>query len=75
MGWGLTLTFMPWGDKFKMHRALLQKAFTKSNIIQHEKLQEQEAKQAVSSIAKSPRAWEAHLRRLNLLFQVFNTLE
>ena len=63
MGWGLTLTFLPWGARWKAHRALLQKAFTKSNIIQYQQLQEHEARQAVSSIVHNPAAWEQYLWR------------
>lgn len=63
MGWGLTLTFLPWGPLFKTHRALLQKNFTQSNIIQYQQRQEQEARQAVRSIIKDPADWESHIRR------------
>jgi hypothetical protein len=63
MGWGLTLTFLPWGNRFKAHRALLQRGFTKSNVVQYQNLQEQEARQAVSSMARKPDEWETLLRR------------
>ena len=63
MGWGLTLTFLPWGSRWKAHRALVQKAFTKTNAIQYQQLQEQEARQAVCSIVHKPADWEQYLRR------------
>jgi hypothetical protein len=63
MGWGLTLTFMPWGSLFKIHRALLQKNFTKSNIVKYQERQEQEARQAMLSIIKDPLDWGSHIRR------------
>jgi cytochrome P450 len=63
MGWGLTLTFLPWGARWRAHRALIQKAFTKTNIIKYQHLQEQEARQAVLSIVHEPVEWEQHFRR------------
>ncbi|PMD34424.1 cytochrome P450 [Hyaloscypha variabilis F] len=62
MGWGLTLTFMPWSPLFKTHRALLQKSFTKSNIIQYQALQERSARRAILRIINSPSDWSSHLR-------------
>jgi len=32
MGWGFTLTFMLFGPRFKLHRSVLQKGFTKTAI-------------------------------------------
>ena len=63
LGWGLTLTFLPWGDQWKAHRALLQKGFTKSNVLQYQELQEQEARQAAWSIGQKSSDWERLLRR------------
>lgn len=63
MGWGLTLTFLPWGERWKAHRALLQKGFTKSNVVQYQGLQEQEARQAAWSISQKSTQWEPLLRR------------
>jgi len=68
MGWGLTLTFLPWGAQWKAHRALLQKSFTKTNVVQYQSLQEQEAWQAIQSIHKQPSDWEGKLRRFMFPF-------
>ena len=74
MGWGLTLTFMPWGPLFQKHRALLQKNFTKSNIVQYQERQEQEARRAVFGIIKDPSEWESHIRKSAYLSILLNQL-
>ena len=63
MGWGLTLTFLPYGDRFKLHRSLLQTGFTKSAIVNYRPIQLDEARQAVFGIYKNPGDWENRLRR------------
>lgn len=63
MGWGLTLTFMPYGPRFKLHRSVLQTGFTKSAITNYRPIQEDEARQAVARIMKSPSNWENSIRR------------
>ncbi|OTA57464.1 cytochrome P450 [Hypoxylon sp. EC38] len=63
MGWGLTLTFLPYGPRFRLHRSVLQTGFTKTAITNYRPIQEDEARQAVSRILKHPEAWEFSLRR------------
>ncbi|KAM3070403.1 hypothetical protein ACMFMG_010230 [Clarireedia jacksonii] len=63
MGWERTLTFLPWGNRFKAHRAHLQTSFTPSNVVQYQGLQEYEARQAVWSLNQRPRNWETPIRR------------
>jgi cytochrome P450 len=63
MGWGLTLTFMPYGPRFKLHRSALQVGFTKTAIVNYRPIQEDEARQAVLRILKNPTNWEFSLRR------------
>ncbi|KAG4030304.1 hypothetical protein MFRU_012g00460 [Monilinia fructicola] len=63
MGWGRTLTFLPWGSRFKAHRTHLQSAFTKSSVVQYRDIQEQEARQALHTITQRPEDWEVALRR------------
>ncbi|KAJ9134091.1 Cytochrome P450 [Pleurostoma richardsiae] len=63
MGWGLTLTFMPYGPRFKLHRSALQTGFTKTAITNYRPIQEDEARQAVARILKSPSQWDFSLRR------------
>lgn len=63
MGWGRTLTFLPWGSRFKAHRTHLQTAFTKTSVVQYREIQEHEARQALHTIAQRPDDWEIALRR------------
>lgn len=63
MGWGLTLTFMPYGPRFKLHRSVLQTGFTKTAITGYRRIQEDEARQAVFRILDRPDSWDHSLRR------------
>lgn len=63
MGWGLTLTFMKHGPRFKLHRSALQTGFTKTAIVNYQAIQEDEARQAVARILANPKAWDRSLRR------------
>jgi cytochrome P450 len=63
LGWGLTLTFLPFGNRFKLHRSNLQTNFTKSTIVNYRPIQEDEVRQAVNRILKNPSNWEFTLRR------------
>ncbi|KAI1372317.1 cytochrome P450 [Hypoxylon crocopeplum] len=63
MGWGLTLTFLPYGPRFRLHRSVLQTGFTKTAISNYRPIQEDEARQAVARILKRPEAWDFSIRR------------
>lgn len=63
MGWGRTLTFLPWGPHFKAHRTHLQTAFTKNSVVKYRSIQEQEARQALYTITQRPKDWEVALSR------------
>ncbi|ORX94815.1 putative O-methylsterigmatocystin oxidoreductase [Clohesyomyces aquaticus] len=63
MGWGMTLTFLRTGPKFKMHRKVLQKTFQKSSVVQYRPLQEKETRVLLEGIMRSPGDWEMLLRR------------
>ncbi|KAH9897587.1 cytochrome P450 [Xylariomycetidae sp. FL2044] len=63
MGWGLTLTFLPYGPRFRLHRSVLQQGFTKTAITNYRPIQEDEARQAVARIQRKPAAWDFSLRR------------
>ncbi|KAI1459880.1 cytochrome P450 [Annulohypoxylon moriforme] len=63
MGWGLTLTFLPYGPRFRLHRSILQTGFTKTAITNYRPIQLDEARQAVSRILKRPEVWDFSLRR------------
>lgn len=57
MGWGRTLTFMPWGSLFKLHRRLFQASFTPTAIRVYQPIQVSEARLAALRIIQSPAQW------------------
>jgi len=64
MGWGLTLTFLPWGPRFRLHRSLFQKTFTQTNVRKFRSIQQHEARKAVLNLIAHPEDW----RDTTLLF-------
>ncbi|KAF4345328.1 cytochrome p450 [Fusarium beomiforme] len=64
MGWGKTLTFLPFGERWQMHRKLLQTSFSNTNVRQWHNLQMTEARRTIRNILKKPESWETSLRRL-----------
>ncbi|KAK4550708.1 hypothetical protein LTR36_000287 [Oleoguttula mirabilis] len=63
MGWKATLTFLRWGPHFKLHRRVLQRAFTPSSCLSYRVLQEKEAHALLRGIVAKPADWETTLRR------------
>ena len=63
MGWKKTLTFMPYGSEWKMHRKLLQRELTLEKVAKWQPFQAQEARRAVRHIASGFEGWDAALRR------------
>nr|XP_036588383.1 cytochrome p450 monooxygenase [Colletotrichum truncatum]KAF6799756.1 cytochrome p450 monooxygenase [Colletotrichum truncatum] len=63
MGWGKTLTFLPFGPRWQMHRKLLQTTFSNTNVRQWYQLQETEARKSVLSIFQEPHNWEVSMKR------------
>lgn len=57
MGWGLTLTFLRWGPRFKLHRRLFQATFTQSAVKTFRPMQIYEARKAVRSLLAFPQDW------------------
>lgn len=64
MGWGKTLTFLPFGERWHMHRKVLQTSFSNTNVRKWHKLQVTEARRTVGKILGRPEGWETSLRRL-----------
>ncbi|KAJ4270013.1 hypothetical protein NW762_001686 [Fusarium torreyae] len=64
MGWGRTLTFLPFGERWQMHRKLLQTSFSNTNVRQWYELQINEARRTVCNMMNKPETWETSLRRL-----------
>ncbi|KAF7545642.1 hypothetical protein G7046_g9514 [Stylonectria norvegica] len=65
MGWGVTLTFLRWSPRFKLHRKLLQQSFTQSACKSYRPIQVEEARRAVRAIIRRPTDWEIHLRQFS----------
>lgn len=65
MGWGVTLTFLRWSPRFKLHRKLLQQSFTPSACKPYRALQQEEARRAIKSITQNPNDWEMRLRQFS----------
>jgi cytochrome P450 len=63
MGWGVTLTFLRWSPKFKVHRKLLQQSFTQSACKAYRPIQVEEARKATKAIIQRPGDWELLLRQ------------
>jgi len=63
MGWGRTLTFMPFGPLWRKHRRLLQSSFSSGNVRQWRGLQIREARATARRMAEAPGGWEQSLRR------------
>lgn len=63
MGWGRTLTFLPFGPRWQMHRKLLQTTFSNTNVRQWHPLQVTEARKSIHSILHNPENWELSMRR------------
>ncbi|KAI6759177.1 hypothetical protein HG530_009857 [Fusarium avenaceum] len=63
MGWGKTVTFLPFGKRWQMHRKRLQTSFSNTNVRQWHGLQTAEARKTVLNMIKKPDTWETSLRR------------
>ena len=63
MGWQATLTFLRWGPRFKLHRKVLQRAFTPTSCVKYRGLQQREARILLRGILSHPSDWERVLRR------------
>jgi cytochrome P450 len=63
MGWGITLTFLRWSPRFKLHRKLLQQSFTPSVCRSYRPIQEYEVRRALRAILDTPDRWERLLRQ------------
>ncbi|KAF5666217.1 cytochrome p450 [Fusarium heterosporum] len=63
MGWGKTVTFLPFGNRWQMHRKRLQTSFSNTNVRQWHSLQTIEARRTVRNLIKNPKSWETSLRR------------
>ncbi|KAI6083515.1 putative cytochrome P450 oxidoreductase [Hypoxylon rubiginosum] len=65
MGWGITLTFLRWSPRFKVHRKMLQQSFTQSACKAYRPIQLEEARRAAKAIIDQPQNWEILLRQFS----------
>ncbi|KAI1297494.1 putative cytochrome P450 oxidoreductase [Xylaria venustula] len=65
MGWGVTLTFLRWSRRFRLHRKILQTAFTQSACKVYQPIQTEEACRAARAIIEDPNSWEILLRQFS----------
>ncbi|KAK0642229.1 cytochrome P450 [Cercophora newfieldiana] len=65
MGWGITLTFLRWSPRFKLHRKMLQQSFTQTACKAYRPVQVEEARRAAKAIISSPQNWEMLLRQFS----------
>ncbi|KAK8070886.1 Cytochrome p450 1a2 [Apiospora hydei] len=72
MGWGRTLTFLKWGEQFKLHRKMFQSTFSRSNIGIFRPMQLQESRKAVRSLIKGPGSWREStlLMTTSIIFRI-----
>jgi len=65
MGWGITLTFLRWSSRFKLHRKMLQQSFTQTACKAYRPVQVEEARRAAKAIMHDPQNWEVLLRQFS----------
>ncbi|KAJ5274090.1 hypothetical protein N7478_009215 [Penicillium angulare] len=65
MGWGVTLTFLRWSPRFRLHRKLLQQSLTQSACKPYRPIQLEEARRAIKAILRKPHDWEFLLRQFS----------
>ncbi|UNI24025.1 hypothetical protein JDV02_009805 [Purpureocillium takamizusanense] len=64
MGWRKTLTFLPHGPDFRIHRRILQRSFQKGSIVQYQPLQCRETAIMLNGfLERGPAGWDQALRR------------
>ncbi|KAI9171172.1 Cytochrome P450 monooxygenase [Paramyrothecium foliicola] len=63
MGWRKTLTFLPYGHCWQMHRKVLQTTLSNTNVRQWQAFQVQEARRSARNILGCPDNWKTSLRR------------
>src|SRR5690349_12913846 len=66
MGWSPTLTWLRWGDKYHLHRKVLQRPFTKSKVTQYKDHQRKEALIFCKGLLDNPQDWMNCVRRFSV---------
>ena len=63
MGWDSVLTNLPYGERFRKHRRLIQEAFSPQAILAFRPLQRMEACTLLLGLLESPDSFMGHVRR------------
>ena len=56
-------TFMPYGDRWRKHRRLIQQNFTPRTIVQYQPAQEYEIRKLLEDLRQEPEEFRRHVRR------------
>ncbi|EFX00004.1 cytochrome p450 monooxygenase [Grosmannia clavigera kw1407] len=76
MGWAPTLTWLRWGPQMQRHRRVLQPAFSKTQVRQHQDSQQKEALICLHNILDDAENWTGSIRQfavaivLNIAFGI-----
>jgi cytochrome P450 len=63
MGWTSVLSQLPYGDRFKKHRRLMQEYFHPRVLQDYDLMIELEVAIFTGELVKTPKNYRAHLRR------------
>lgn len=63
MGWDRALAFLPYGERFRKHRKMIQQHFNAQAVIRFQSLQRTEIYILLNNLLKSPEAFDNHIRR------------
>ncbi|EGN94698.1 hypothetical protein SERLA73DRAFT_187752 [Serpula lacrymans var. lacrymans S7.3] len=63
MGWESVVTQMPYGDRFRRHRRLIQDHFSRSMVESFRPIQTQEVHNLLNGLLENPELFSTHIRR------------
>ena len=64
MGWDKVLSFLPYGEKFRRHRRMMQQHFNSQAVSRLRPLQRKELYTMLENLIKSPEDYSHHIFRL-----------
>lgn len=63
MGWDRVLAFLPYGDRFRKHRKMIQQHFNAQAVVRFQPLQRTEIYVLLHNLLKSPEVFDNHIKR------------
>lgn len=63
MGWNTILAFLPYGDKFRKHRRMMQQHFNSQAVVGFRPFQRVEVHTLLDNLLKSPQNFVQHFHR------------